>query len=110
MEKNNFHEPRHGGQIARGEYNTSALGQISSTYGADEEISAYKAEYAYKGEKKYFPALDLSNPADAVRMGKEEKISNINQITPDFLRTLVDSPGVYQTPIYADRPASWWAN
>lgn len=80
MEKNKFHEPRHGGQIARGDYDVSALGKISPTYGAAEEISAYRAEYGYRGKIDYSPGLDLTNPEDILKIGTQETINNINQL------------------------------
>ncbi|MBT8282997.1 MAG: hypothetical protein KJO86_04600, partial [Muriicola sp.] len=44
----NLHEPRHGGQVARGEFDVlDALGTASSSAGASHEISAYRAEYLY---------------------------------------------------------------
>jgi RHS repeat-associated protein len=110
MEKNNFHEPRHGGQIARGEYDVSVTGQTSRTFGAADEISAYRAEYSYRGSITYQPGLDLTNIQDIMKIGTNQTINNINQITPDFLKTLVDTPGVNQQYIYRDNPASWWSN
>ncbi|HEY0769261.1 MAG TPA: hypothetical protein VGD31_02935, partial [Sphingobacteriaceae bacterium] len=110
MKQNNLHEPRHGGQIARGDYDVSFLGQTSPAYGAAEEVSAYRAQYAFSGSLTYSPGLDLTNIHDILKIGTQQTIDNINQITPEFLKTLVDSPGVNQQYIYKDRPSNWWSN
>jgi uncharacterized protein RhaS with RHS repeats len=111
----NLHEPRHGGQISRGEYNVlDAAGRPSSSYGASHEISAYRAEYSYTGSLSYVPAINLSNPQNLLLLGQgggkafEQTITNIGQITPAFLKVLVDQPGINQQYIYKNNPTAWW--
>jgi (2Fe-2S) ferredoxin len=112
--KNNLHEPRHGGQLARGEYTVDASGTPSSTYGASHEISAYRAEYAYTGSLNYVPAIDLNNRQNILLLGKgagafQQTITNINQINNELLKVLVDQPGINQQYIYLNNPSTWWS-
>ena len=51
-----LHESRHGGDVARG-----AL--TIETYGVNDEITAYQAQYAYSGNFSYIPANALDNAA-----------------------------------------------
>src|SRR5690606_9311531 len=126
----NLHEPRHGGQIARGDYTITGIGLNgvpSSTYGAQEEISAYRAEYssmsgmgAY-GSLTYLPSFTPSN-TDAVNLvtgqatmldiykNYQLKVTNINNINSSLLMDVYDTNGLVQKPIYANYPAIWWSN
>ncbi len=111
----NLHETRHGGQIARGEFNVlDAQGTASATYGASHEISAYRAEYSYGGMLTYTPGIDLTHPQVAsiyLNQGASafiRNVPNINHITSSYLRMLVDNPGPKQQYIYRFRPTTWW--
>jgi hypothetical protein len=127
---NNMHEPRHGGQIARGEYDIIGIGlngEPTITYGAEEEISAYRAEYASMsgikvyGSFSYLPKFKLSNE-DFINLmtGKatmqniynkyKQQIRNINDINKNLLRNMYDTNGLNQTPIYLKYPDIWWNN
>jgi len=112
--KNNFHEPRHGGQIARGEFTVDESGTPSSTYGASHEISAYRAQYAFTGKLNYIPAIDL-NMQNLLLLGGQQgalvfqkTITNINLINPALLKVMVDQPGINQQYIYRNNPTEWW--
>jgi hypothetical protein len=112
--KNNVHEPRHGGQIARGEFTVDASGTPSSTYGASHEISAYKAQYSFSGGLNYIPAIDLTNQQNLLLLGKgagafQQSITNMNQINSSLLKVMVDQPGINQQYIYLNNPAPWWS-
>ncbi|MCF1714190.1 DUF6443 domain-containing protein [Flavihumibacter sp. RY-1] len=113
--KKNYHEPRHGGQIARGEYDTDLFGNTTKGYGAQSEISAYRAEYAFRGRLSYVPGIDLTNKDNLLKLGSgvrgfRQSITNIGGITNDMLRSMVDQPGINQRYIYLDRPKEWWEN
>ncbi|GHE72278.1 hypothetical protein GCM10011340_30660 [Roseivirga thermotolerans] len=113
--KTNFHEPRHGGQIARGEYDIDQQGNISSGYGASHEISAYRAQYALRGKLIYGVGIDLDQVGTLLQMAQgvnvpKRTMSSISGINMDFLRNLVDQPGLNQKYVYRDYPASWWDN
>ncbi|WP_300690559.1 RHS repeat-associated core domain-containing protein [Chryseobacterium sp.] len=52
-----IHESRHGGQIARREYDVNVGGSLrSGNFGINQEVDAYRAQYSYDGELK-FPTL-----------------------------------------------------
>jgi len=126
----NLHEPRHGGQIARGDYTITGIGLNSvpsSTYGAQEEISAYRAQYssmsgmgAY-GSLTYLPSFTPSN-ADALKLvtgqatmldiykNYQQSVTNINNINANLLMNMSDTNGLNQNPIYANYPTIWWSN
>ena len=87
------HEGRHGGDIARGTL-------TAKTYGVQDEISAYRAQYSYNGKIDY---LSTQSPTQQVMMqriqaGKNpmvESITNINQIKPSVVNSMAD-PGFNQ--------------
>ena len=85
-----LHEQRHGGQIARGEF-------TQATYGVQEEISAYRAQYAWDGKLEYRSSTPVS-PEEAIarfKSGRDptvELINSIHQITAAIINTMVD-PG-----------------
>lgn len=98
-----IHENRHGGQIARGEYDTDTNGKlISWTVGVSKEIDAYQAQYSYDGKIDYCSDIPVSS-ADAMKAvmaGKDPTVSTIssfNQITPAAINSMTD-PGY--VPIY----------
>ena len=95
-----LHEGRHGGQEARGE-----LGNNYQNYGVQDEVSAYRAQYSWSGKMNYVPQTDFSNPANLIRLtggvqAFQQTITNINQINPALVNTLVDNPGLNQQLIY----------
>jgi len=104
-----IHENRHGGQIARGEFDIDTSGNIiSGTFGVSKEIDAYKAQYSYDGKIDYIPFIDFNNQSNllqSVTKGIEsfkQTINNINQINNGFIQNLTDNPGVNQSYIYPD--------
>ncbi len=126
----NMHEPRHGGQLARGAYDIIGVGingVPTSSYGAQEEISAYRAEYSSisgmgaLGSLKYLPSFTPTN-ADALRLVTkqatmmdiykqyQQSVNNINNINAGLLRNMHDTNGFSQNPIYLNRPTIWWNN
>ena len=90
-----LHEQRHGGQIARGDF-------TQTTYGVQEEISAYRAEYSWNGKLEYRSSLPVS-PEEALarfKSGKDptiESINDIRKISTTVILSMVD-PGY--KPIY----------
>ena len=58
---NKLHETRHGGQNARNEFNIAT----GANYGVADEVSAYRAEYSWKGTLSY-----RDNPTDAVAIAR----------------------------------------
>ncbi len=112
--RTNLHEPKHGGQLARGEYTVDASGTPSSKYGASHEISANRAQYAYTGRLNYIPALDM-NMQNLLLLGGQQgvrafqkTIINMNLINPALLKVMVDQPGINQQYIYRNNPTEWW--
>lgn len=102
-----LHEGRHGGDIARGnlEFNTTG------GYTVSHEVSAYKAQYAWSGSLSYFPYVDFSNQANLVKLTGGIKsfqvtITNMNNITPKFVNSMVDTPGLMQQLIYPPKGAN----
>ena len=102
-----IHEGRHGGQIARGEYNIDMSGSvISGNFGVSKEIDAYKAQYSYDGKIEYVPSINMATDLMKLMtqgvMGFKQTISNMSQINNTFIQSLVDNPGINQAPIYPD--------
>jgi hypothetical protein len=83
------HENRHGGDIARGTL-------TGHTYGVQDEVSAYRAQFAYDGSYSYGPADYLKNNpskrSEFIERGEsvipQTAITNINQITPDVVNNM----------------------
>jgi len=95
---NSVHESRHGGDIARGTL-------TGSTYGVQDEVSAYKAQYSFDGKLNYVPYTDFSNQSNLIKLAGgiqnfQVTLTNINQITPGVVNSMVDKPGLMQVPIY----------
>ena len=61
-----FHETRHGGQVARGEYGFDQNRNPTAGYGLDSEVSACRAQYAFDGKFNYQQADFLRNASPAV--------------------------------------------
>ncbi|MBF04855.1 MAG: type IV secretion protein Rhs [Flavobacterium sp.] len=102
-----IHENRHGGQIARGEYDIDMSGNIiSGIFGVSKEIDAYKAQYSFDGKIDYIPFIDLNKDmmkfATQGTKGFLKTITNMSQINNSFIQSLVDNPGINQTPTYPD--------
>jgi RHS repeat-associated protein len=99
-----LHETRHAGQTARGE--------LGSNYGVADEVSAYRAQYSWNGKLNYTPFTDFNNQANLTRLmtqgmsGFKRSITNINQITPTIVNSMVDKPGLNQIFIYPPKDAS----
>lgn len=104
-----LHESRHGGQNARGEYNI----ETGQNYGVADEISAYRAQYSWKGTLSFIDVNKTptqSQILSSLQSGTNPLMSTlttINSITPNFVNGLVD-PGF--VPIYppASIPLSTW--
>ncbi len=104
-----IHENRHGGQIARGEYDIDTSGNVTKgVIGASKEIDAYKAQYSFEGKIEYIPNIDFNNQTNIMNFtlkggnSFKQTISSMGQINNAFLQKLVDNPGINQTPIYPD--------
>jgi RHS repeat-associated protein len=100
-----IHEGRHGGQIARGEFNIDMSGAvISGIAGASKEIDAYRAQYSFDGKIDYVPEINLGT--DLLKFmtqgvsGFKQTITSMGQITNTFLQSMVDKPGINQTKTY----------
>jgi hypothetical protein len=99
---NKLHESRHGGQNARSEFNVVT----GANYGVADEVSAYQAQYSWSGKLQHIPYTDFNNQNNMLQLltgGIQsfiQKITNINQITPAIINTMVDNPGVKQWLIY----------
>ena len=105
---NAVHESRHGGDMARGTL-------TNTTYGVQDEVSAYKAQYSFDGTLNY---LSTQTPSSTVLMQRiqagqnplVETITDIKQITPAAVNSMAD-PGII--PIYPPKGISieqWNAN
>jgi RHS repeat-associated protein len=105
-----LHESRHGGQHARRELDVGN----PNTYRSSHEISAYSAQYAYRGRIKYY--IGKENWTDEkighfIQHGPsslERRITNINQINNSFLKTIVDNPGPTNKFLYRNNPSWFW--
>ena len=74
---NLFHEIRHGGQVARGEFGfikTDVGYQLDDRYGISHEVDAYRAQFPFEFEM-IMPSI----------LGTDIKISSIYQITPGLI-------------------------
>ncbi|SIS33995.1 hypothetical protein SAMN05421639_102812 [Chryseobacterium shigense] len=95
------HEGRHGGQIARGEYDINTSGNLTSgSFGASKEVDAYKAQLSAVGQILYKPYLDFSNPSNLLKINQVQTVTELNDINNSFLQSLVDNPGLNQSLIY----------
>jgi hypothetical protein len=108
---NKIHESRHGGDISRGSL-------TNTTYGVQDEVSAYKAQYSFDGKLDYIPYTNFDNLANLLQLASgglqsfKTTITNINQITPGVVNGMVDKPGLMQISIYPPPgvPVSQWNN
>ena len=119
---NNLHEVRHGGQLARQEYTIDGVwGNPSAEYGALEEVSAYRAEYAYDGKFLYVPQINITQMTSeqTVQLINGElnitdvfgrKVKSIDEIDINLLKRMYDTQGINQQPIYNNNPPIWWNN
>ena len=101
-----IHEIRHGGQHARGEIDL-ATGQ---NYGVNDEVDAYRAQYAWLGTYRYI-FDDMSTNAIMRRRHAGidlffGTINNINLITPNFVNHLIEN-GQYLYPPVGTSLADW---
>jgi RHS repeat-associated protein len=89
---NKIHESRHGGDIARGVYSFDANNNPTAGFGLHSEVSAYRAQYSYNGELNYLDASSQLNQQIVFDTGltpPASTISNINLITPNFVKTKI---------------------
>ena len=97
---NKIHEIKHGGQVARKELNP----KTGWRYGVNDEVEAYKAQWAWKGEitdlfapnLEYINALKDTKKIDNMKIilmnrGKIKTIKNINEINPDLINLMLDN-------------------
>jgi RHS repeat-associated protein len=90
---NQIHESRHGGDHAKGEHLDISKGVGESGYGVRDEVSAYRAQYAYDGQFQY---EDSSLPAEEmvkrIMAGNTNPylftITNINDINVGMVNSL----------------------
>jgi RHS repeat-associated protein len=103
-----LHETRHGGQNARGEFDI----KTGNNYGVADEVSAYRAQYSWKGKLDYVPFTNFNSQANLTKLltqgisGFKVNVTNINQINPTMVNSLVDNPGLNQILIYPPKDAS----
>ena len=104
-----IHENRHGGQIARGEYDVDMSGNLTSgSFGVSKEIDAYKAQYSFDGKIDYIPLTNFNSQGNILKFATQgvgafkQTVTNMGQINNTFIQSLVDNPGINQTPIYPD--------
>jgi|GEM_PF-3069275 len=63
------HENRHGGRIARGEFDIDSSGNVTSgTLGVSKEIDAYNAQYSYDGKIEYIPNTNFNSQTNLIQM------------------------------------------
>ncbi|MHC1705786.1 MAG: DUF6443 domain-containing protein [Tenuifilaceae bacterium] len=113
---NKIHESRHGGDVARGTLDATPN---STNYGVQDEVSAYRAQYAYDGELKYRTYMPGDNlrqmmsagySIDEVNKRLIQTITNMNGITPSVINTISD--GLYPLlvhvyPMQFSNPEQW---
>ncbi len=92
------HEGRHGGQIARREYDINTSGNLTKgTFGVSKEIDAYRAQLGSAGSIEYRSNIPInsSDAFNAFKAGKDPTVTTINQynqITPAAINSMTD-PG-----------------
>ncbi len=118
-----LHEVRHGGQVARGELgfekNSDGSWSPDSRYGVADEVSAYKAEYAYDGKleyQAYFKADNL-NPMQLMTVlqqgGNKRSVGGIQQITPSIVNSIAEGSQLSLQHVYQKqfiKPKEWMSN
>jgi hypothetical protein len=119
-----IHESRHAGQVARGEANfiRNEDGSWSggSLYGVNDEISAFKAQYAYSGKltyEQYVVVQDAAHLLLIMQKGGQilarRKIENMNQINRKMVNGMAEGPIGSQDHIYPMqfvKPKDWDSN
>lgn len=104
---NQIHEIRHGGQIARDEFDLNIDGTLASgSFGVSKEIDEYKAQFSFEGKIEYTPFIDFENQANLTKLitggmdSFKQNITNMGQINNSFIQNLVDKPGLNQQFVY----------
>ena len=104
---NIIHEMRHGGQYARGELN-------NDNYNVIHEIDAYRAQIAATGSLEYLNYIDFERDLMAVFKVRDYGLhhfmkieTDINQITPEFIRRMWEGEGVNIKQMY-NLPSQWY--
>ncbi|QOI97317.1 MAG: RHS repeat-associated core domain-containing protein [Flammeovirgaceae bacterium] len=123
-----LHESRHGGQLVRGETNfqkdENGNWVAGNLYGVNDEISAYRAQYAYDGKINfdiYVPIqnkehLRLYNQTRGNLSAPTERINSIFQINRNMVNRIAHQKGVLvglQEPLYIKQfynPREWNEN
>lgn len=122
-----IHESRHGGQIAREEmgFEKDEHGNWvpDSRYGVNDEISAYRAEYSYKGKLRfteYVRVNDIERDLKIILQVKGDlnapikKVNAINQINRGLVNSMGDGKTIgVQDPTYPKqfvKPKEWNEN
>ncbi len=85
---NDIHEGRHGGQIARGEYDIDQDDHlIFGSFGASKEIDAYRAQFAADGKLSFEPWRDYTEFENLQEIGQKDlKVVNFKDINKSFLK------------------------
>ena len=108
---NQIHESRHGGQIARGEFDVAT----GKGFGISKEVDAYRAQFSFNGRLDFvthdFQQTDVLSQA-FLKLGKEpppsrRSILSINQITIDAILSMGElatdaNLGTFIIPIYSN--------
>ena len=114
------HETRHGGHIARKEYDIGLDGVVTSSFGASKEVDSYKAQFAYDGYIEYLPYVSPSSTSnyfvkylnkdanykenhtfvDYMNDNLKKRIDSFNQINNTFLNEIHDIIGVNTFKVY----------
>jgi hypothetical protein len=110
-----LHEGRHGGDVARG---TLDVSDNSTNYGVQDEIRAYRAQYAWDGEYIYrqyvkpYSGLETMcklNPLNANNIILI-KITNMDQITPSMINSVSSGLWPEQSLTYPMQKTEQWNN
>ena len=113
---NKIHESRHGGDNARGSLDVSPG---SKNYGVADEVSAYRAQFAYDGKIEYRQFGDPNNALLLIQSGTtfpeinkmlKTTISSFSQITPQAIGGMADGEYPTQTLIYPIHHSQWLKN
>lgn len=119
-----LHETRHGGQYARGQTNFTQNADGTwiggNLYGVNDEISAYRAEYSWKG-KLTITAYWNYNPSDVAQLmnfknvlkSQTGTITDINLINANSVNVFADATPAGVTHVYPKQftdPVGWRNN
>ncbi len=104
-----LHESRHGGQVARNELNI----KTGENYGVSDEISAYRAGYAWDGILNYIDIYKEPSAIEVINSLRDNSnpftrtIKNISKINADVINSMAD-PGFKKLYPPANIPLELW--